>query len=86
MTWTLQTILALVERGLEVEIRCLPPPTQEGEGQEATIPPEFERLKEIIPQLVFPPVEGSSVLDLPPPEPEAAAEPAETKTKKGRKS
>ncbi len=76
ITSALKTLLALVERGLKVEIRFLPSPPQEGaeEDQEATVQPEFAQLKEIVPQLVFPPVEGTPVLDLPPPEPEVEVE------------
>lgn len=76
LNWTLQTILALLERGLKVEIRALPPPPPEGaeEGKEATVAPEFQKLKELIPQLVFPPVEGPPMLDLPSREPPKKAE------------
>lgn len=88
ITWALETLLALVERGLKVEIRSLPPPPPEGaEDPEAAIPPEFKELNETIPRLVFPKVVGSPVLDLPPPEPAAKAEakparPAKTKRSK----
>lgn len=66
--WAVETVLALVERGMKVEIRYLPPTPQEGaeEDQEATVPPELTKLDEIIPKLVFPPVEGATILDLPP--------------------
>ena len=68
--------MALVERGLKVEIRNLPPTSPEGaEDPEAAISPEFEELNKTIAQLVFPKVLGSPVLDLPPPEP--PPEPAE---------
>ena len=69
--WALEQLLALVERGLKVEIHTLPPPPQEGgdEDQEAAIPGEFKLLEEIKLQLVFPRTEGTPVLDLPPPEP-----------------
>ena len=70
ITWALRTLLALIERGLKVEIRSLPPPPSEVvEGQEAVVPAEFKELDETIPRLVFPKVEGSPVLNLPPPEP-----------------
>ena len=71
--WAVKTVLALVERGLKVEIRVLPPPVHEGaeEGEEVEPPPQFAQLKEIVPQLVFPPVEGMPVLELPSPLPEA---------------
>lgn len=75
ITWALKTILALVERGLQVEIRSLPPPTPEGvEDPEAAIPKEYKELNKTIPQLVFPKVGGTPVLDLPPPEPETEKE------------
>lgn len=88
ITWALETLLALVERGLKVEIRSLPPPPPEGaDDPEAAIPPVFKELNETIPQLVFPKVGGRPVLDLPPPEPAAKAEakpvrPAKTKRSK----
>ena len=69
ITWVLKTLLALVERGLKVEIRSLPPPPPE-DDPEAGLPPAFKELNETIPQLVFPEVEGSPVLELPPPEPQ----------------
>lgn len=71
ITWVLETLLALVERGLKVEIRSLPPPPmpEDAEDPEAAIRLAFKKLNETIPQLVFPEVEGSPVLELPPPEP-----------------
>lgn len=89
ITWALETIMALVERGLKVEIRSLPPPPKEGvDDPEAAIPKEFTELKKTIPQLVFPTVEGEPVLKLPPPEPakkkSAPAGPAAKKEEKAK--
>lgn len=90
ITWVLKTLLALVERGLKVEIRSLPP-SPPADDSEAPLPQAFKMLNETIPQLVFPEVEGSPVLELPPPEPpsETAAKteakparPAKTKSSK----
>ena len=67
LTWTLEALLALVERGLKVEVRLLlpPPPEDAEEGQKTKVPSEFKQVEEIIPQLVFPHMEGEPILKLP---------------------
>jgi hypothetical protein len=66
----LTSILARVERGMTVEIRLIPPPpTAAAKGQPPTVPPVFQDLQQIIPNLVFPKPEGTPVLELSPPEP-----------------
>lgn len=83
ITWSLKQLLALVERGLKVEVRLLKPPPTEGtkEDQKAKTPAEFKKLQEIIPQLVFPRVEGDPILALPP-----ATAPAKSKAEALTKS
>ncbi len=52
ITWVLKTLLALVERGLKVEIRSLPP-SPPADDSEAPLPQAFKMLNETIPQLVW---------------------------------
>lgn len=77
INWALTHLLALVERGLKVEIRLLSPPPREGEGEGegVKISQAFSDLEKTIPELVFPRVEGPPVLDLPPPDPNTHAKP-----------
>lgn len=63
---SLKSILARIERGLTVEVRFIPPPkTTQEEGKPPDIPVEFKTMQEIIPQLVFPKIEGTPILQLP---------------------
>src|SRR5205823_5912829 len=73
LEWALDSILTRVERGMTVEIRFLPPPEaaagatgEAGEAGDAT-GRAFETLKEIAPQLTFPPPEPVPIRPLPPP-------------------
>ncbi len=68
ITWALRTLLALVERGLKVEIRALPSSNRENESDiDPEIESAFEQISENGPELIFPEIEGRPVLDLPAP-------------------
>jgi len=70
LTWALESLMALIERGLKVEIRFLPPqPEPAEEGEEAEIAPEFQTLSHLAQQLVFRIERDRPVTELPPPEP-----------------
>lgn len=77
LRWAVRSLLALVEHGLKIELRFLPPTPPEGEDDEGEAPapdtPEaaaFAELDELAEQLSFPPMEGDPVLGLSPPSPE----------------
>ena len=63
VTYAVDAILRLVEQGVKVEIRLVPPPPEKDTEER----PEFEQLRKIVPQLVFPEVEGPPILGLPAP-------------------
>lgn len=75
--WALESIISRVERGMIVEIRLLPPPVPEAnEGEEQPQPPAvFADLDRIANQLVFPEIEGTPILRIPPSEPESRKRP-----------
>jgi hypothetical protein len=66
--WALRSLLARIERGIQIEIRSLSPPpsteTSDSKAQET-----FGQLEEVKRELVYPDVEGTPVLKLPPSEP-----------------
>lgn len=80
LKWALESVLALVERGLRVEIRYLTP-------DKSTVTPEstktFETLAEVTKDLEFPQIEKTAYLALPSPEPTEppAADPPKGKDK-----
>lgn len=76
--WALESIISRVERGMIVEIRLLPPPIPKAaEGEEPPQPPPvFGDLSRIVSQLVFPKMEGTPILRIPPSEPEPPKRPA----------
>lgn len=80
--WALEMLLALVERGLKVEIRYLAPSGSETEADEEPedIPPAFQTLEETVRSLVFPKITTPPVLELPPSEPKPARKTGTKKT------
>ncbi|TGV61534.1 hypothetical protein EN784_03910 [bacterium M00.F.Ca.ET.141.01.1.1] len=73
MKWALDSIFARVERGMTVEIRLLPPAIPDGEDGAAAANIQFENLKKVADDLIFPPIAGTPVLALPPVEAEKPA-------------
>jgi hypothetical protein len=72
LAWALDSVLTRVERGMTVEIRFLPPPAPAaGTPADEEAAKNFDALREIAPQLTFPPPEPTPVRPLPPPEPPA---------------
>jgi len=71
LAWALESIMAHVERGMIVEIRFLPPipATADSTSTEESAPsnPDFAMLQQIVPQLVFPKMEGNPILKIPAP-------------------
>jgi len=70
LSWAYKTVFALVERGLKMEIRFLPPVTEEGEDEEREIPQEYQDLSDVSRTLIFPKVEGRPTYEIPAPPPE----------------
>ncbi|GJL80246.1 MAG: hypothetical protein NPINA01_32350 [Nitrospinaceae bacterium] len=75
ISWALKSILARIERGMTVEIRFLPPAQEESAEEGQTTEPqeepqEFVKLREIVPNLVFPSPDPNPVLQLPNPKKE----------------
>ncbi|QKD02213.1 hypothetical protein [Mesorhizobium loti] len=66
LKWALESILARVERGMTVEIRLLPPAISDGGDDAAAAKIQFDDLKQVADQLVFPKMAGDPVLALPP--------------------
>lgn len=66
MKWALESILARVERGMTVEIRLLPPATPAGDDGAAAANIQFDNLKRVAEDLVFPKSAGTPILALPP--------------------
>lgn len=70
LDWALQSILSRIERGMVVEIRLLPPPVETDEnGAEKPAPQAFQDIEKVISEMVFPRLQGTPVLQLPPSEP-----------------
>ena len=66
MAWALEAMLARIERGLIVEIRLPPPPSDVVEGDVITRETDqFQELRELNNEMKFPAVEGAPVLNLP---------------------
>jgi hypothetical protein len=80
LEWALRSILARIERGMIVEVRFLPAPGQEGDTRAQEKEQAFATLKEVAPALVFPAIDQSPVLELPPPEPEKTTKPSGKKS------
>ncbi len=75
IAWALESVMSRIERGMTVEIRMIPPPrSKDDEGKEEPLPEAFETLERVIPEMVFPSIQGSPVLALPPNEPPEKAE------------
>jgi len=67
LDWALRSILSRIERGMVIEIRRLPPPVEKDEqGTAQPVPQSFQDIDRAIQKLVFPPVQGTPVLSLPP--------------------
>lgn len=63
---SLESLLARIERGMTVEIRCLAPPKEIGADETTGTKPEaFDSINKIIPELVFPKSTENPVLPLP---------------------
>jgi hypothetical protein len=74
LAWALESILTRVERGMTVDIRFLPPVSEkDAEGKSAPEPEPVTELREIVPQLKFPPADPAPIRDLPPPAPPSEA-------------
>jgi hypothetical protein len=69
LAWALESVLTRVERGMTVELRVLPPPTQDAQGQPVLEPKVFQELRDLVPQLKFPAADPAPILQLPPAEP-----------------
>lgn len=69
--WALESLFARIERGMTVEIRCLPPPKTEEEktAEQVETSEKFETLQVLSQQLAFPPPDERPILQLPPVEP-----------------
>ncbi len=70
LDWALRALLAKVERGMTVELRIAPPPLidtaeEEDEEQDVASSANYNDLKNIQSQLVFPQASGTPVLELP---------------------
>ncbi len=63
LQWVLRNTLALVERGVKIEIKALPPKQEPQEdGKTPAAPKEFQDIKKVIPDLKFPKVVGTPIL------------------------
>lgn len=61
----LNSLLERLERGMSVEIKCLPPKSNEDEDQELNPDTElYDKIKEISESLEFPKIESSPILNL----------------------
>ena len=69
LTWALESLIARVERGIQIEIRSVAP-VASAEGQpDPKVKETFEQLDEVKKELAYREMEGQPVLKLPPSEP-----------------
>lgn len=69
LKWALESLIARVERGIQIEIRSVAPVASAEEQPDPKVQQAFEQLDVVKKELAYPEMEGQPVLKLPPSEP-----------------
>jgi hypothetical protein len=70
LAWALESLIARIERGIQIEIRSVAPAATQ-EQPDPKVGQAFVQLEEVKKELAYPEMEGQPVLKLPPSEPPA---------------